>query len=186
MSHNAFKEALEEGHRGESLIQDYFIRARGCAVLPIHNEENIDFKGPRFFTPDGELVAPDLLVFGKQGVIWVEAKHKSVFSWHRISGKWVPGVDLHHYEHYQEIAEKYPFPVWILFLHKYDYCDERDEPWPCPTGLFGQDIGHLRKNENHRHGNHGRSGMVYWGVDTFKKIATVDDVMACQEVCAVA
>ena len=28
---------------------------------------------------------------------------RTAFSWHRLSGRWVTGIDLRHYEHYQEI-----------------------------------------------------------------------------------
>lgn len=85
------------------------------------------------------------------------------------------GFDLHHYEQYQEVADRTSLPVWLMFYHPKSCPDERDLrcgcPKSCPTGLFGNDIATLKDRENHRHANWGKRGMVYWASDSLKKLA---------------
>lgn len=173
-----FKEQLAIGQLGESQIARWLNR-RGWTVLPVYETQVDTGKGPRLFTPDARLVALDMFAFHTtKGALWIEAKHKSVFSWHRIKQRWVTGIDLRHYEDYLRIADSSPWEVWLLFLHAKDRIENRDEPWPCPTGLFGQTLDYLRKHENHRHANWGASGMVYWAEGALTQLATLDEVYA--------
>ncbi len=171
------------GKIAETYIAIWLRRVRGFSILPIYEKEIDDGKGPRFFTPTGELVAPDILAMKGDMVRWVEAKHKTVFTWWRIGGCWETGIDLHHYEHYCQIADSLPWNIWLLFLHeqtedgKHDF-DLNSHPWPCPTGLFAGDIRYLRQNESHRDHRWGNHGMVYWRHDTLKRIATLEEVKA--------
>jgi hypothetical protein len=61
-----------------------------------------------------------------------------------------------------------------MFLHKGGQA--KDSPAESPAGLFGQEIGLLQKAENHRSANWGRSGMVYWAVDSLRLLAPLEEV----------
>lgn len=162
-----FTESLQKGKIGESHIAKYFLN-KGFAVLPIYEKEISEGKGPSIFFPDTEIIGTDMLVFKKDKTFWIEAKHKNAFSWHRISEKWVTGIDLKHYAHYQQIAQRTAWPVWLIFYHRGGQA--KDSPKNSPEGLFGNEIFYLTENENHRHGNWGNSGMVYWAIDKLRKL----------------
>lgn len=180
-----FQESLRFGKTGEGIIARWLNR-RGFHVLPVYEKEQGEYKGPALYSVSGSLIAPDMLAFQKNGkTFWVEAKTKSAFTWHRITSKWVTGVDLRHYEDYLKVQDASPWPVWLLFLHYPGQA--KDSPPGCPFGLFGQSIEILRNNENHRHQNGGHSGMVYWSVDTLRRIAELSDVVdACSTISPVA
>jgi len=169
-----FADNLAYGQTGESTIARW-LRGRGFTVLPIYEKIIDTGKGPQLFLPEGEtLVAPDMLVFKGDNALWVEAKHKTAFTWHRITNRWTTGIDLHHYEHYCRIDDYSPWPVWLLFLHRGGQA--KDSPPNSPAGLFGNTLAHLRTCENHRHDGWGRYGMVYWGIDNLKLVAELADV----------
>lgn len=179
------EEKLVFGEIGQSQIARW-LRARGNGVLPVYEKEIDTGKGPQVFLPnDVCLIAPDLLVFNHENVWWIEAKHKRVFTWHRITERWTTGVDLRHYNDYLRVNEMTPWPVWLLFLHSMDRNDDRpDEPWPCPVGLFGHKLTFLVNNENHRceprnNGTGwGNTGMVYWAHEKLLQLATLEEVHA--------
>jgi hypothetical protein len=177
---STFAASLAIGQIGESHIARWLRHEKGCAVLPVYEKEIDTGKGPRLFAPHREIVAPDMLVLKHTKIFWVEAKHKGVFSWHRLTGRWTTGIDLNHYHHYLSVAEGWPYPVYLLFLHQRESAEDRrpGEPWPCPTGLFGGEIRWLATRENHRHENWGRHGMVYWAHDTLMKYASIEEVRA--------
>jgi len=160
-----FEAALAFGQAGELTVSQWLQR-RGHMVFPAYEKEGGDFKGPQLFAASGDLVLPDLLAFRDGTAIWFEVKRKTCFTWHRISNRWVTGIDQHHYAHYQEVAERTAFPVWLIFYHPESTPDKRDLehgcPSKCPAGLFGNNIEVLRDRENHRHANWGKNGMVYW------------------------
>jgi len=124
---NTFERQLAFGKAGESLIANW-LKRRGYLVLPIYEKEISEGKGPQVFSAHGDLIAPDLLAFGRESdkVWWIEAKHKSAFSWHRMSGRWVTGIDLEHYQDYLQIQRLSPWPVWLLFL-----AEGRGERYPA-------------------------------------------------------
>jgi len=177
----AFAQNLEFGKIGESDIA-YWLRDRNNCVLPIYEKEIDEGKGPRLFGPNGEHIAPDMLVLPE--VEWIEAKHKSVFTWHRLTRRWVTGIDHNHYLGYQETQRASGKRVWLLFLHKSNQPDSRDKeagcPVECPTGLFGGSLSYLTRNENHDHPNWGRHGMVYWADTVLKKFAELEEVWAAK------
>ena len=143
-------------------------------MLPVYETEGEEYKGPRLLMARGrDLVAPDMLAFRAGRILWIEAKHKTVFSWHRKTSRWVTGIDMHQYSQYQQVAKVHPIPLWLLFLHQQSVSDG---PGPCPTGLYGQRIDVLKGCENHRHENWGKSGMVYWGESSLKKMAELRDM----------
>jgi hypothetical protein len=157
---NNFQRQLQIGKLGESLIA-WWLKSCDYNILPIYEKEINEGKGPQLFSLSEDLIAPDLLIFqtGNVNALWIEAKHKSVFSWHRKSKRWVTGIDLRHYEDYRKISKISPWPVWLFFLHQNDRFNGRpDEPWPCPTGLYGQ------------------TGMVYWEERNLIKLAELDEV----------
>lgn len=171
-----FAQQLAVGKAGESKIANW-LRRKGYHVLPVYEKEISEGKGPQLFTALGPgLVAPDLLAFNGDKVRWIEAKHKSVFSWYRIGQRWVTGIDLRHYNDYLKVCELSPWPVWLLFLHSQSKTTEHTGV--CPTGLFGESLSILAGKESHRSLRHGKSGMVYWARDDLKLLASLDEVNA--------
>jgi len=170
----SFQEQLQIGKTGESLIASYF-KKRGYNVLPVYDKTDVDFKGPQLFLADGNsLVAPDMLVFKGEKVYWVEAKHKSAFTWYRKSKQWLTGIDVKHFEQYLKVSETTPWPVWILFLHRNGTAKDTPPGMISPTGLFGAEIQYLKIYEHHRHENWGKGGMVYWAHESLKLIDSME------------
>ena len=163
----SFEQSLTKGKVGESRIADYYKR-KGFAVLPVYEVEMQSGKGPRVFTFDSEIIAPDMIVFKGEQCYWVEAKHKTAFSWHRKTQRFVTGIDLHHYHDYCKIDDETPWPVWLMFLHTGGQA--KDSP-PSPSGLYGNPLRYLREHENNRHENWGKGGMVYWCIDELELLA---------------
>ena len=167
-----FADSLSSGQLGESLIAQW-LRRRGWHVLPAYEKEIDNGKGPRLFmasdTNKAQLIAPDLLAMRSGKFMWVEAKHKTRFSWYGIGGYWVTGVDRRHFEDYCAVTDDTGLDVWLLFLHRDSRAWPEDitkwgAPPMCPTGLFGRSIAALRleENQSHQSGKWGNSGMVYW------------------------
>ena len=171
---SSFDRALAFGQLGESHISKW-LQGRGHAVFPAYQIEQQTGKGPQLFAADGDLVLPDLLAFREGKAQWFEAKHKTCFTWHRISARWTTGIDLRHYHEYQQVAEKTQLPVWLMFYHPKPEPSDADRahgcPASCPTGLFGNEIKILMTCENHRSDRHGRSGMVYWAHGSLRKVS---------------
>jgi hypothetical protein len=176
-----FRSNLAFGRVGEGLISRW-LQSRGHMVFPAYEKEIGRGKGPQLFSASGDLVLPDILAFCGPRIQWVEAKHKTCFTWHRISQKWTTGIDLRHYGEYQEVAARTSLPVWLMFWHPKSEPDARDIahgcPDECPVGLFGNDLAFLADCENHRSDKWGKSGMVYWAHDRLKLIASVSDMEA--------
>jgi len=173
----SFKASLAVGQVGESLIAQW-LKGRGWSVLPVYELEIDSGKGPRLFAPNDDLIAPDMLAFKAGNALWIEAKHKTAFSWYRIGGYWVTGIDLRHYEHYIRIDGESPWPVWLMFLHKGGQA--KDSPADSPSGLFGHKLAELRLCESHRSLNWGKSGMVYWAYSSLHRLATLAEVQRMQ------
>src|SRR4030067_3321692 len=111
-----FDKYLEVGKVGESKIARW-LKGRGYNILPGYELEIDTGKGPRLFCPTKNVIAPDMLAFRVDKTIWIEAKHKTAFTWHRKTSRWVTGIDLYHYLDYCEIEDIAPFRVWLMFLH---------------------------------------------------------------------
>jgi hypothetical protein len=169
----AFTQALAIGKTGESLIA-LWLRSRGYCILPAYEVELNTGKGPRIFAAEHELVAPDLFAFSRERMFWIEAKHKAAFSHHRITDKWVTGIDLRYYEDYLRLNEITPWPIWLMFLHRGGQA--KDSPPDSPAGLFGGELGYLSRHENHRHENWGNGGMVYWAHETLRHLASWQEI----------
>ena len=168
----SFADKLAIGKIGESVIASWFL-SRGYSVLPVYEKEVNEGKGPTLFCSDKtQLISPDMLVFNSASgkVYWIEAKHKSAFTWHRNTRAWVTGIDLHHYTQYLEVAKRTPWNVWLLFLHRSGIAKDTPDGMISPVGLFGGNIALLSRQEHHRYENHGRSGMVYWAHTSLKKL----------------
>ena len=163
-----FKKQLEVGKTGETEIAKWLM-SRGFNVLPIYEIAEGQFKGPALFSSGGEnIIAPDMLVFRDEKILWVEAKHKEAFTYHRITKRFVTGIDLHHYGQYRKINSLVAWPVWLLFLHRGGAAKDSEK---SKSGLFGGELSYLETCENHRHDNWGKSGMVYWAEDKLKKLS---------------
>jgi len=179
----SFDRQLGIGKVGESLIARFMMR-RGNAVLPVYEVEKGHGKGPQFFLAEQSLVAPDMLVFTASGQLFIEAKHKSVFTWYRKNQCWTTGIDLRHYLDYLRVGRASRIPVWLMFYHRESRPSDADLrmgcPRICPSGLYGGEIASLSARESHRTTSlhsavgikgHGRSGMVYWAERSLRKIA---------------
>lgn len=172
----SFERKLKEGLLGESLISQWLIK-RGFQILPAYQVEYSTGKGPRLFGSYGQLISPDLLAFNTRGrIIWVEAKSKSAFTWHRASSTWQTGIDKRHWAEYIQVAKETAWPVWILFLHKDGRAKDTPDGKASPTGLFGNTLMLLEKTIHHSHDNHGPSGMVYWEMGALQKLAEFTDL----------
>lgn len=177
-----FDEKLRQGRLGESLIARWLMR-RGFSVLPAYEVERGNGKGPRIFSMAGELVSPDLFVF-KQGdgkVLWVEAKSKAAFTWHRISHSYQDGIDVRHWNDYSALRRRIDWPLWLLFLHGPGHVAKDNPPSMIPpTGLFGGEITRLATCIDHRSDRWGSGGMVYWRCEDLmaagKPLATYEEV----------
>ena len=175
-----FAAALRFGQIGESAISRWLID-RGNTVLPTYEMEIDRGKGPRVFSPAGALVSPDLCVIRDGRIVWVEAKHKTVFSWrrNRPGPRWETGVDLHHWRQYIQVQEITAAPVWLLFLHRKATPSDLDLPYIppgaiCPTGLFGISLDAAIRcvRECKRYAD----GMAYWGADDLIPLGDLGDV----------
>lgn len=169
-----FQKMLAMGKTGEGIIAQWMKR-QGYNVLPVYEKEQGDYKGPALYAVDAQLIAPDMLVFQPSGkTVWIEAKTKSAFTLHRKSGHWVTGIDYRHYCDYLQVQAVSPWPVWLLFLH-FDG-QAKDSPAGCPTGLFGNKLTILQRNEHHRYPEDNPK-MVYWKDTALRKIAELSDVL---------
>jgi len=182
MSGRDFALNLAAGQVGESAIARWLI-SRGFTVLPAYEKEPGDYKGPRVYSASGNMIAPDLLAFRfgientRDAVFWIEAKTKAAFTWHRISRTYQDGIDRRCWQDYLRLQAKAPWPIWLMFLHVGDgVAKDNPEGLSPPTGLFGEKIATLRYCVHHESDKHGPSGMVYWTVDSFRKLAEAEEL----------
>tara|TARA_Y100001937_G_C7123804_1_gene333902 strand:- start:1543 stop:2142 length:600 start_codon:yes stop_codon:yes gene_type:complete len=175
-----FKRNLEKGLLGESMIAKW-LTFRNGVVLPAYQQEINTGKGPRVYTKDGKLVAPDMVYMHREkGTVWVEAKQKSRFSWYRKKKRWETGIDAHHWSHYQEVSKLSDAPLWLLFLHTVKDPWNHDIPYLpstesfCPVGLFG--ISAIKAAKIYRYAPQHAKGMVYWGHEDLSLLASLEEV----------
>jgi hypothetical protein len=170
-----FERQFYKGRVGESAIAKY-LNKKGYSILPVYELEIHRGKGPRFHSVLGDLIAPDMLAMHRSGkrTLWIEAKHKEAFTWHRITQEWVTGIDLKHYLDYLKIDSMNLFPVWLLFLQRGGQA--KDSPPDSPCGLYGERISVLKTKEHHRFLEYGAGGMVYWAEATLKKLAELSEL----------
>jgi len=174
-SQQGFDSQLKYGQEAERHISRWLM-SRGWSILPVYETEGLDYKGPRFFTASKQLVAPDLLAIKQGRFCWVEAKHKTVFSWYRIGQYWCTGIDVHHWLDYQKLATLHPsIDFWILFLHRQVSTPEGDGR--SPIGLFGNRISKLAVQFSHMSDKWGRHGMIYWALSHLKLLAPLRDLV---------
>jgi hypothetical protein len=176
----SFEQQLAFGKTAESKIALWLLK-RGNLVLPVYELSENAGKGPQLFTPDSELIAPDMLCFAEKGILWIEAKHKTGFSWYR-NGKPQPyfctGIDLRHYEHYIKVEKQSRLPVWLLFYHSGG--PAKDSPNNTPSGLFGNSLTYLKTHESHKSDKWGKHGMVYWSIYNLRKLATLEEMVVVE------
>jgi len=183
LEHQPFQKQLAFGRIAESQIA-MWLRQRGWIILPIYDIEYDTKKGPRLYSPTMEYIAPDLLTIKGDIIRWIEAKHKTVFTWYRKKSQWETGIDARHFEQYQEVTKLLPWDIWLLFLHGSDGIGtdaqrkRPSEPWPCPSGLFGNKIDVLVHTA--RYGKEWGRGMYYWSVRDLLPIATMAEMTSSQ------
>lgn len=194
-----FDAARRLGRKTEYLVARYWMDRGWSVMLACDLEQGTGF-GPRVWTRDEEadfrsIVVPDLLMWTPHSVRWAEVKAKTVFSWDKgrnesHTRQWVTGIDLCCYEDYMAVEEITAIPVWLNFLHYSDDPTRKNldngSPETCPTGLFARALAELVHCEHHRAPSrnpdrdeslgHGRSGMVYWGIDELPLYASLDEI----------
>lgn len=178
------KAAYTFGKIAETYIALWLRRTRGWSILPIYEKEIDEGKGPRFFTPDREIVAPDILAMKGKSVRWIEAKHKSVFTWYRKSpqeDKWQTGIDAHHFFEYCRIAEHSPHEVWLLFLHSSDEARDYNGGRPSPTGLYGNNLLAIAALAEVRLDTTQNRELAYWHRTDLIQLATLEEVRAAYQ-----
>jgi hypothetical protein len=179
---SSFARQFAIGRVGESKIAAWLQHKHKFSVLPVYDKAEGDFKGPVFFTRHATLIAPDMLAMrqnddGAFEIRWVEAKSKGSFTWHRLSQRWVTGIDRRHYADYINISEILPsVPIWLMFLQGPGRAVDTPAGMTSPTGLYGGRLEYLRRHENHRHDNWGKSGMVYWALQSLTFLAPLREV----------
>jgi hypothetical protein len=176
----AFAKKLKTGQLGESLIAKW-LNSKGWFVVPVYEIEINSGKGPRVFAPDNErIIAPDIFAVNplRSRVRFIECKHKTVFTWHRISQKWQTGIDLKHWADYLKLSDKTGVDTWLLFLHRQSTPSLIDIHYGCPTaspvGLFGQSIKTLK--DKGRKDDRYAKGMIYWNHGHLQKLAHLEEV----------
>jgi len=175
-----FEGRLATGRAGESLIAGW-LKRKGYNVLPAYEIAEPQFKGPRIFSAERDLVAPDLLAFRQKRVRWVEAKSKAAFTWHRLSGTYQDGIDKRHWLDYLELRRRVPWDLWLLFLHAPGgLAKDNPEGMVPPTGLFGGEVLRLAECIDHESDRWGQGGMLYWQCSDLmrdgKPLATYEEV----------
>lgn len=173
-----FEQKLEIGRLGEDLISRWF-RSFGWNILPAYEISQDTGKGPRFFSASGDnIVSPDLLIFQECEFRWVEAKHKSAFTWHRITESWQTGIDRHHWNEYLKVREQSKLPVYLFFLHEPGHISkDTPEGMTSPSGLYGKSLDVLKDQIDHESDRHGTSGMVYWKEKDLKKYSEYFEIL---------
>jgi hypothetical protein len=175
-----FAQKLAFGKSGETEIAQWLL-SRGCNLLPVYEIAGNQHKGPAVYCSDGStVIAPDLFAFKGGRAFWIEAKHKTAFTLHRQTGRFVTGIDMHHYEEYRRIDALSAWPVWLLFLHRGGIA--KDSP-QSPSGLYGRPLHQLEHMVNHTHKNHGRTGMIYWAEKSLIRLADYPLVTARKPPC---
>jgi len=153
-----FEAQLVFGKTAESAIAKWLMR-RGNSVLPVYEKIIDEGKGPQLFTGGEGLIAPDILTIKNGKVFWIEAKHKSAFTWYRKKQVFETGIDRRHYLDYLRVAETTTLQIWLLFLHRGGQAKDSS---PSPAGLFGNNLLILKNNISHESDLYGPSGMIYW------------------------
>lgn len=193
--HPRFNRSLKFGQIGEGYIAQWLIQARGFHILPVYEKELETGKGPTLFTCGGTLIAPDLFAYKRidpyrgwkhERVLWIEAKTKSAFSWHRTTRRWTTGIDQRHYQNYLQINSQSLWPVWLLFLHLDGRAKDTPPGLVSPQGLFGETLSYLSRHINHTSPNWGSSGMVYWAHEELLHIATLEEVLNIGKIAMIA
>jgi len=176
-----FEEKLKIGQEGESRVLKYIASVPGNVILKACDLPPLKSGGgPRLSTADGEtLVSPDGLILNKEGVLWVEVKNKTRFTWHRNSRCFCAGIDKLDIDRYREVKKQTGRDVVLCFLIRSSEPSANDASYPScpktsPTGLFSVEIDTPTHHTTTRYGLGG--GMVYWSHNQLDFIANLEDI----------
>ena len=187
-----FDRQLKEGKLGEGAVASWLLHRHadnGAAILPAYEVDGLGFKGPTLYMADRTLITPDLLVLPAGGpVYFAEVKTKTTFTWFRRTATWQTGIDKRHWDDYLRIREQLQIVIVLMFYHRSGESRQQDRalgaPSECPSGLYCQTIGKLRKCIDHTGADTGRSNgsvLVYWGIDALEFRAAAAEVEMSQE-----
>lgn len=163
---------FEAGRPAERMLKEMLV-SKGFCVIPIYDftiGDDAWKKGPRIYTKNKELVSPDMLAMKGADAVFIEAKQKSVFTLYRKNQEWQTGIDTRHFLDYYRLAQLVDFPIWVFFVHLFEYPPEGDiyNQGPSPTGIFGQEVNLLFDYKDHEY-----NGMTYWNKCS---LIEIDDV----------
>ena len=144
------------------------LNRQGCSVMETGQiVPKTVVGGPTIAAPMRNILVTDLFVWRGALARWIEVKHKTCFAWNRNNKRWVTGIDLHLYRHYQDIENNSPWPVWLFFQHDGGYAKGSGFRH-SPFGLFADSLQHLMANEFQQSDLWGPSGMVYWEIESLE------------------
>lgn len=182
---DTFERQLAIGRKSEDAIFRWLL-ARRRSVLQTYEIEHGDGKGPRLIAPSKAYVIPDMLSFSAGRANWIEAKHKTHWTFHGKTKRFVTGIDTRHYNDYTEVEVITGLPVFLLFFQKSAEARPNDvERWRAPktapvgAGLFCGRLDELRDRINHTHaGSYAAPPMTYWAGESLRRLASVEEVEA--------
>jgi hypothetical protein len=157
-SGKSFEENLEYGKKGESIVGELLVR-EGNTVIPCATLPAEEYKGPRVFTPEGEMISPDFISIANGHAIWVEVKAKKHSSYHRISGTWNTKIEAKVLRTYTRVADITGCPLDIYFLHAESY-DPESGRYDAPIGIY---ILHIYPGEKISY-HHECGGQIYFNL----------------------
>jgi hypothetical protein len=136
----SFDAQLARGRVREADWRAHLADARGMHVVDVAKPSDDDGRGgPRVRVSGGYIVAPDVLAIDRGGrARWYEVKTKSVPGY-RYRGQhrgWEHGVDLRHWRHYLQLAER--APVYLVTCEEMTPPSLDFEPPAPPKGQDGK------------------------------------------------
>ena len=170
-----FAQAWQAGKLGESQIANWLRYHHGMHVFPAYEKQTRDYKGPTLFCAEGDsLILPDLPGIKGDHLYWVEAKHKSAFTFYRKTRSWQTGIDVRLYEQYQDVQKRTGIGVYLMFVQGEGRA--KDAPSDGPSGLYAGSLSYLMQHEDHRDEFRNGAYMVFWNECALRKIASLEEL----------
>lgn len=167
-----FESRLADGHITENQVREWLINQDWGAY---HFGEKLEGRGgAKVYFKGGSTPAGDTLAWKSKYIKWIEIKGKDCFAWN--NGKFTIGIDRVYYEGYKILRKKSPYEVLVLFLMRDKFPKTRKQPYPAPTGLYIQSMGHLMENEHSQTDKIGVGGTTFWEVGKLHKIAELSEI----------
>jgi hypothetical protein len=177
---SAFDEKKNAARSWEIAASCWCRSERGYYVLPTYDfSGKDDNKAPKILSPESvaDLVAPDLMVWGRGETRFLEVKYKTKADTYRKTNTLTTGINRRLWRHYRDVERLLKVPIWILFIHQ----QERE----CRADT----LANLSNYIDHEYSgwNMGPSGMVFWpyleiprwfGIEKLERYLPVQEVAA--------